>query len=170
MKHLTQLTALMLLGSGSAYANSASMGTQEAWLHWFGNYHFIFLHFPIALIIMACIAELLLSWKKDLRYDFIVNFLLISAAILVIPTVLSGLSLGETKEISSEANPLLEWHEIFGFITLSLTLITVILRKFFGRNSLYLWSLFVLLICVIMTSHLGGMMAIENYNLLPPFF
>jgi uncharacterized membrane protein len=169
MKHLIRLTAFTFLISNPAYAHLAVGGNSEAWLNWFGNYHFIFLHFPIALIIMACVAECLLYWKKNPQYNFVVNFLLISAAILAIPTVFSGLSLEESGAVAEEMNPLLEWHEIFGFITLSLTIITVIIRNFLGRNALYFWSLSALLVSVITTAHLGGLMAFENFNLLPPF-
>lgn len=170
MKHLLQLTTLRLLFSTPLYAHLASGESPEAWLRWFGNYHFIFVHFPIALITMACVAELLFSRRKDPQYNFIINFLLISAAILVIPTVFSGLSLEESGAVNEETHPLLEWHEIFGFITFSLTFITFIIHNWLGRSSLYLWSLIVLLICMIITSHLGGVMAFEDFNLLPPFF
>lgn len=169
MKYL-QLTVFTFLVSSSLYADLASELGSEDWMRWFGNYHYIFLHFPIALIIMACVAELLLLWRKNPKYDFIVNFLLISAAILAIPTVFSGLSLEESGAVTVEAQPLLEWHKIFGFITFSLTVITVIIRNFLGWYSLYLCSLIALLISVIITAHLGGLMAFEDFTLLPPFF
>lgn len=163
-----QLTGLTFLVSSSLYADLASGISSDAWMRWFGNYHYIFLHFPIALIIMACVAELLLLWRKNPGYAFIVNFLLISAAILAIPTVLSGLSLEESGAVTEKTQPLLEWHEFFGFVTFSLTVITVIIRNFLGWYFLYLCSLIVLLISVIITAHLGGIMAFEDFNLLPP--
>jgi uncharacterized membrane protein len=170
MKYLIQLAVSTLPLSGPAHAHLALGASLDAWLQWFGNFHFLFVHFPIALIIMACIAELLFTWKKDSQYNFTVNFLLIAAAIFVIPTVLSGLSLAGSGEATSETNSLLDWHEAFGFITLTLTIITVVIRIFLGRCPLYLWSLFLLLICVLTTSHLGGLMAFGDFNLLPPVF
>lgn len=170
MKYLIQLTAFTFLTFVPLYANVTSGNSLEAWVGWFGNYHFIFLHFPIALIIMACVAEVLLTVRKDPQYNFIVNFLLIAAAILVVPTVLAGLSLAHSGPVTEETNPLLEWHQIFGFLTLTLTCITVIIRNWLGRHALYLWCLFALLICVTVTSHLGSIMAFGEFNLLPPFF
>lgn len=170
MKCLLQLTVLTFLFFSALDAGLDSETSSEAWMHWFGNYHYIFLHFPIALIIMACVAELLLLWRKNPGYDFIVNFLLISAAIIAIPTVFSGLSLEESGAVTGETQALVEWHEIFGFITLSLTVVTVIIRNILGRYSLYVCSLIALLISVIITAHLGGLMAFEDFNLLPPFF
>lgn len=157
----------MFLFLGSLFAEVALEKSSEGWLRLFGNYHFILLHFPIALIIMACVAELLFCWRKKVEYDFVVNFLLISAAILVIPTAFSGLSLEESGSVTEKLQPLLEWHEFFGFFTLSLTIITVIIRNFFKWRSLYLCCLFLLFISVIVTSHIGGMMAFEDFNLSP---
>jgi len=165
-----QMTVSTLPLSSPAHAHLTLGGGADAWLQWFGNFHFLFVHFPIVLIIMACIAELLFIWRKDSQYSFTANFLLIAAAIFVIPTVLSGLSLAGGGEATAETNSLLDWHEAFGFITLTLTIITAVIRFALGRCPLYLWSLFVLLICVLTTSHLGGLMAFGDFNLLPPFF
>lgn len=144
--------------------------TSDKWLSWFGNFHFIFVHFPIALIIMACVAELIFWWKKNPQYNFIVSFLLISAALLMIPTILSGLSLEESGAVNENAQSLLEWHESFAFTTLSLIIVTLFARHYLKKRSLYLWCLFALLIAVIITSHLGGLMVFDNFNLLPPLF
>lgn len=170
MKYLIPLTVFTLMVSATVHAHSISQENSESWLLWFGNYHFIFIHFPIALIVMAFIAELIFSWGKNPQYNAIVNFLLISAAIFAIPTILSGLSLEGSGVVTEETNPLLEWHKIFGYATLSLTIITIIARNFLKLRSLYLLCLMLLLISVIIASHLGGMMAFEGYHLLPPFF
>jgi uncharacterized membrane protein len=168
MENMMQLSPLLHFVAAPLQADLASAGDANAWSHWLGNYHFIFVHFPIALIIMACVAELIFTWKKDPRYSFVVNFLLISAAILVIPTVISGLSLKESGMGTGDSSLLLEWHEIFGIITLSLTFITLVLRNFQTSRKLYLVSLIFLLISLCVTAQLGGLMAFGDFNLLPP--
>lgn len=163
MKILIQMTVFTL-------AHAGSHASAESWLHWFGHYHYIFVHFPIALIVMAFIAELIFSWRKNPEYNAIINFLLISAAIFLIPTVFSGLSLEESGAVTEDTEPLLEWHKIFAYATLSLTIITIIARNFLKHRPLYLLSLILLLVAVIVTAHLGGLMAFEGYQLLPPLF
>lgn len=151
--------------------NILAAGTgNEAWIHWAGQYHVIFVHFPIALIILAGVSELLFSWKKDPNYDFVTRFLLIASAILVIPTVLSGLSLEESGSVPEAMNEIIEWHEIFGLTTLILIFLTLFIRYWNGRSSLYFWSLAVLILSVIITSHLGGLVAFGEMNLFPPLF
>lgn len=36
-------------------------GRPESWMQWIGSFHFIFLHFPLALIAMTAISELLFA-------------------------------------------------------------------------------------------------------------
>ena len=69
-------------------------------MDWFANYHYIFVHFPIALIIMAGIAELIMKLQKKPNLDATVKFLLISAALFTVPTVISGLSLEDAGVVS----------------------------------------------------------------------
>lgn len=169
MKYTVQLTILSLIAAGAAQAELPLGDGVNAWESWFGNFHYIFVHFPIALIVMVGVAELISSWRKNPQYNLVINFLLIAAAVFVIPTVFSGLSLEESGVVP-ETNPYLEWHETFGIATLVLTCITLILRTFFKWRTLYLLSLLALLICVAITSHLGGLMAFGDFSLLPPFF
>lgn len=165
-----QLTVFICVVFSNVYADIPQGETSEVWLRWFGNYHYIFVHFPIALIVMACIAELLCSWRKNPQYNFVVYFLLIAAAIFAIPTVFAGLSLEESGVVGAKDEFLIEWHEFFGLVTLSLIFITLLLRYFWGRRSIYFWSLIVLFICVLITAHLGGAVAFDDFKLLPPFF
>lgn len=142
----------------------------HAWLQWFGNFHVIFLHFPIALIIMTCIAELLALWKKDPRYEFVAKFMLIAAAIFVIPTGLSGLSMELTGNFDQETQTLIDLHLAFGILTLAWTLITLFLCFYAKKRSHYYISLSILLLSVIITSYLGGLIAFGYVDYLPPLF
>lgn len=66
-------------------------GRPESWAQWVGGFHFIFLHFPIALIAMTAISELLLICYRRPIFDYAVRFMLIATAILAAPTALFGL-------------------------------------------------------------------------------
>src|SRR4051812_19601708 len=65
------------------------MGTERV-LHLLGYLHLILLHFPIALIIMTCIAELLYVRDYNPLYKHAARFMILSAAFFALPTVLSG--------------------------------------------------------------------------------
>jgi hypothetical protein len=96
--------------------------------------------------------------------------MLIAAAIFVIPTGLSGLSLKFTGSFNQETQTLLDWHLTFGVLTLAWTLITLFLCFYATKRFHYYLSLAVLLLCVIITSYLGGLIAFGYVDYLPPIF
>jgi len=136
-------------------------------MDWFASYHYIFVHFPIALIIMAGIAELIMAIRRSIALDNTVMFLLVSAMIFIIPTIATGLILEETGIVSESNHLYLEWHESFAFITLSLALATLLLRFWLGRHILYFASLILLVLSVIITAHFGGTMAFGPIDYFP---
>lgn len=128
-------------------------------MSWLGQYHYIFVHFPIALIIMAGVAELIMILKKDAPLNSTVNFLLISAALWTIPTVATGLLLEDTGVVKPANHAILEWHQSFAFTTLSLVFATIFLRYWLGRHAIYWISFALMFASVIVTAHFGGIMA-----------
>ncbi|MCB1113018.1 MAG: hypothetical protein H7A37_02355 [Chlamydiales bacterium] len=136
---------------------------------WFANYHYVFVHFPIALIIMAGIAELIMAIRKNTALDNTVIFLLFSAVIFIIPTIATGLSLEEAGRVSEQNHFNLEWHEFFAFTTLSLALATIVLRFWLQKHLIYFVSLILLVVSVIITAHFGGLMAFGPLDYFPSF-
>ena len=61
-------------------------GSPLTWMQWIGSFHFIFLHFPIALITMTAISELLFTWFQRPIFDYTSRFMLIAAAVFSVPT------------------------------------------------------------------------------------
>ena len=102
----------------------------DAFIHWFGPYHLILLHFPIALIIMAVIAEILFQFNKNPKYEFTINFLLIAAALFAIPTAFAGLAFSEGATYTGEKVMQFFWHRFFGVSVLVLSIITVFIRYY----------------------------------------
>lgn len=135
-------------------------------IEWLGPYHYLFVHFPIALVIMAGIAELMMKLKKDLDLHKTVTFLLVFAFILILPTIGTGLILEERVE-SSMNESLIEWHETFAFATLAFAALTLFFRWWKGRHWLYFFSLAGLIACVSLTAHFGGVIAFGPMNYLP---
>ena len=70
------------------------------WTQWIGSFHFILLHFPIALIIMTGISEILLAWLQRPIFDYASRFMIIAAAILAVPTAMLGLIYSYTTSYS----------------------------------------------------------------------
>lgn len=126
---------------------------------WFGHYHVIFLHFPIALIYMSLVSELLYALTKDSRYTFVSTFLLVSAAFFAIPTVISGLLYANSATYTGTDAMLIDFHRIGGLFTLAVTLLAASLNLLKRRNILYYGLLSLLFIIVTATTYIGGELA-----------
>lgn len=138
-------------------------------MSWLAHYHYIFVHFPIALIIMASIAELIRAVRTQAVHESVPGFLLIFALLFALPTIGTGLLLEETGIVSSADHDILEWHESLAFTTLALTIATLCVRRWVGRGVLYFISLALLTLIVAITAHFGGVMAFGSLSYLPGF-
>ncbi len=89
------------------------------------NIHPIFVHFPIALLSIYAIIEIL-PLKRLLPvvpWNIIRDFLLYVGALSILPTVVTGLMAGQIMG----ASPILEVHERAAFTTSAIFLITAVL-------------------------------------------
>lgn len=143
-------------------------GRPQTWMQWIGGFHFIFLHFPIALIIMTAISELLFAWDSKPIFDYASRFMLIAAAILAIPTAIFGLIYSYTASYEGLLADFVWWHMWFGIITAVFAVIVVFIRERKGLSKLYYTCLFLLFLLVNITGMLGGGMTFGPYHMLPP--
>ena len=143
-------------------------GRPTSWAQWIGGFHFIFLHFPIALIIMTAISELLLACSKRLIFDYASRFMIIAAAALAIPTVILGLTYSYTTSYSGLLATFIGWHLWLGISTAILAVFVAFLREVWGVSKLYYVYLFLLFILVNVTGYLGGGMTFGPYHMYPP--
>lgn len=134
-------------------------------IFWFGQYHYLFLHFPFACALLAGLAELLYSWTEKETYGFTAHFLLICTALFAIPTVLAGLALANATPIILWSD--LWWHRTFGIATLIFSWLAAIFRFWPQHRKIYLCFLILLLICVEIAGDLGADMAFEHFHWLP---
>lgn len=142
----------------------------ESFAEWIGGFHFIILHFPIALINMAAIAEFLYFWTKKSIFDLSATFMLITAAILIVPTALFGYIYSTTAVYHGLLADFLWWHMWFGISTAILTIVTAYLKVKKGTIPLYYILLFVVFFLVNITSMLGGAMTHGPKHMLPPIY
>lgn len=143
-------------------------------IKWVGNFHLILLHFPIALITMAAVSELLFFWYGNPLFDQASRFMVLAAAVTVIPTVLTGLAYGYNVPYEGVMASYFWWHRFFGIFTALLAILTAVLREFSPQKSScprapYYLCLFLLFISVNVTAFLGGSLTFGIGHLWPPF-
>jgi uncharacterized membrane protein len=143
-------------------------GRPENWKQWVGGFHFIFLHFPIALIILAAFAELCFARYRKPIFDYSSQFMLIAAAILAPPTALFGFIYSSTVIYEGLVGNFVQWHLWLGVATALFTVMVALIREFKGISKLYYICLFLLFLLVNITSMLGGGITFGPYHLLPP--
>lgn len=143
-------------------------GRPQSWLQWIGSFHFIFLHFPIALIAMTAISELLFAWYKRPIFDYASRFMLITAAVLAVPTAFLGLTYSYTASYNGLLADFVWWHMWFGFATAIFAIFVAFLRERSGRIVVYYTCLFLLFLLVNITGFLGAGMTFGPYHMYPP--
>lgn len=131
------------------------------WLAAIGRLHLLFLHFPIALIIMTVVAEWLWIWFANPVFNHAARFMIVAAAAFAIPTTLLGLAFGYSQNYEGIALDLYAWHRYFGFLTAGLAVIAAILRERHVKEystslASYYICLFFLFLSVSLTGALGG--------------
>lgn len=143
-------------------------GRPLTWTQWVGSFHFIFLHFPLALIAMTAISEFLFTWFQRPIFDYAARFMLIAAAVFSVPTALLGLTYSYTASYSGILADFIWWHMWFGIATAVFAIIVAFLRERLGRSKFYFTSLFLLFLLVNITGYLGGGMTFGPYHMYPP--
>lgn len=130
-----------------------------------GSFHLIFLHFPIALINMVAVSEILFAWKKQMLFEFSSRFMLLSAAVLAPPTALFGWILSYSGSYTGLIHTFFMWHLGLGFFTAFFTVILALIREKKGRSLLYFVCLVFLLILINLTGFFGGEISFDPLKL-----
>ncbi|CUI17687.1 hypothetical protein PNK_2083 [Candidatus Protochlamydia naegleriophila] len=134
------------------------------WILWLGHLHLVFLHFPIALIIMTVVAEILFFWHDSFLFDHAARFMITAAAILAPITALFGFALGFGQFYEGSMNDIYAWHRYFGVVTAILALWAATLREHYARGKSeslksYYTCLFFAFLVVNLTGLFGGILA-----------
>lgn len=143
---------------------SSQGGGLIGWILWLGHLHLVFLHFPIALIIMTVVAEILFFWHGSFLFDHAARFMITSAAILAPITALFGFALGFGEFYEGAMNDIYAWHRYFGVVTAILALWAATLREHYARGKSeslksYYICLFFAFLVVNLTGLFGGVLA-----------
>lgn len=130
----------------------------SSWTQWIGSYHLILLHFPIALINMVAISDVLwIRYRKPI-FDYSSRFMILSAALLAPPTAILGWIYSYSFPYEGPMRIFLLWHMGFGISATLLAVITALIREKMGQCKLYYTCLVILVILIIFTCFYGGKM------------
>jgi uncharacterized membrane protein len=130
--------------------------------------HPMLVHFPIALAVVGFVAEFAaLILKKEVCLSRAGFYLLLTGTLAAIAAVLSGVLF--TDEMAGSAGEIQETHELFAWITLSLLVVTSLIRVYLevkkSNDNTLKWAAFGLYglaaIAVSVTGFFGGTLVYE---------
>jgi uncharacterized membrane protein len=129
--------------------------------------HVVLIHFPIGLFLMGVAFDFVAQRTRNKMLAAAAYYNLVAAAVLVLPTVLTGLIAWRWALEGSPLKGILLWHLLFAIVTTLLMAIVgrVHLRSWRRKTDLPGWRLPVeLLTCLVvgLTAHLGGFLSGVN--------
>ena len=141
---------------------SAGHDNGVGFLTLFGRMHPVLIHFPIALIVFALVAEVVsLFWKKpELRWTALL--VLVCAAVTAIPAALAGWALSRDMLFAGRMAEIMTMHTWVGTSVVVAVWPLVFLRKWLDKHPsrrgriIYLAGLGLLVAAIGLTVHLGG--------------
>ena len=127
-----------------------------------GRLHPLVVHFPIALVLMAGVAEVLFMYTKNHSFGFAARWMLFAASAFAVVAVLLGFAAASGKTFSHELGATLGVHRVMGIVTAVLALLTAALAQ--GASShgdpwrvrLYRVMLFATMLSVAWSAHSGA--------------
>lgn len=131
--------------------------------------HPMIVHFPIALIILGCVAQFIaLSVKDNKFYSDGALYLLVIGTICAIPAVLTGIYM--TEDLTGKAGMVRDLHETWAFVSLAAGVITMLIASYLRmkelQNSKWEWivaaSYLLTTVSIGITGYLGGVLT-HNY-------
>lgn len=163
------LLSTLFVGLSAFPALADGGGSLPAPIALLSRTHFLVLHFPIALLIGAFIAELGLRKRvpEEKRKD-ITGALLLIAAIGAVVSAVTGLLYASDEEWHGHTAVLLNQHRLGGISTAVLAIATLVAQRKASLKSAFLPMLAVSVVAVSFTGHRGGQLVHgENYLIAP---
>jgi uncharacterized membrane protein len=120
-----------------------------------GRLHPLLVHFPIALLLLAVIAEFLSLALRDARWRFVASVSLRAGAVSAVATAAAGWLLAAAGPV--EPTVYLEWHRWLG-TAVAVLATTAALAAYARATSLYRVSLFTAGALLPVAGHLGAVL------------
>ena len=132
-----------------------------------GRFHPVLVHFPIALVIAAAVAEAVALATADQRWRTVAIVNLRAGALFALFTAIAGWRFASDMDASS----LLEWHQWLGTIAAAAAavaaLATLATRRGFYERRVYRVGVFAAGILMAAAGHFGGLL-VWGANFLRP--
>lgn len=140
----------------AAGAEKGSKGSDGAWLtaplpRWLGHFHPLVIHFPLALLPVALLAELIARAFRRKELEITATFCFTIGAISTVPSASMGWLLAESTSHSGES---LDLHRWLGVATASLAVLSLI--PIYKNPRLRLPLLLLIAALAGATGHMGG--------------
>jgi uncharacterized membrane protein len=156
--------AVLLVASlaGIAVADSQHDHVDGGVLGWFGHWHPAVVHFPIALVVMAALAEVLQVLKRNESYAFAARFMLYGAAFASVVAAAVGFAAASGKSYEGQQAINFTFHRVIGVAVPVLLFLTLGLCESSRRTkeawqyTAYQALLFITAIVVVIAAYLGG--------------
>jgi uncharacterized membrane protein len=92
---------------------------------WFGRFHPVVVHFPIALVVAAGLAEVVALRTGDARYSFAARFMLYVAAIAAVVAASLGFAAATGESYDGVQADYFNYHRVLGIVLPVLTFLTL---------------------------------------------
>lgn len=141
-------------------------------INWIGYLHFIWLHFPIALILLLPFSELLSCGGKHLLFSHTSRFMIVAAAFTAIPASIFGFLLSYHISYEGIMADFFWWHRFLGIWLTLLAIVTAVLNEGFYQKGwktrkAYFVCLTLLFLGVNVVGFLGGSVTFGIKSFLP---
>lgn len=133
-------------------------------IRFLGLFHPSVVHFPIALLMAAALAELLAMALKSLFFENAARFLVVIAALGAIPAVSLGWAGAAFEDFTGDYSSVLAYHQWLGTSVGALSVATAIISEIYRRRDrdglivLYRVLLFGCAVLAGMTGYFGGIL------------
>jgi uncharacterized membrane protein len=150
---------------------SAHTATGQGWGVFLGRFHPALVHFPVALVLVALVAEGLCIACRDGRYADIARFLILAAAWLSVPAAITGFLRAGSITLDADEQQLFAIHRVAGIATPVLVFLCAGLGEGVRRSG-QIWELMlyrvVLVLAAISTlvaGYVGGEIVFGGFSL-----
>jgi len=111
-------TALMVAATlGHTAARATVSGPPDGLTDAAGHWHPLLVHFPVALLLVAAVAEVLCMARRDGRYAEAARFMVAAAAWLSLPVAVTGFLRADALTLDAAQRSLFAVHRIAGIAT-----------------------------------------------------